>query len=857
MKSFAHRFAQIVVMTFVSVLALAIFLVNAPAQATSNQPMPTFIPIITPIILLPDLRATKLEVTQGVQDLNNSVRLVEYKRTYVRFHVKSNYGTYASNALLQVSGNGSSQWLLPINNTSADKVNVRMLPNRDAIQDSFLFELPSKYRHGNIHLKAIVNLLGNSPNEINTANNVIETDISYEPTPRLDIVVYRLGYNYNGNTYWASQADATQMVDWLKRAYPTASIKIWYRTMWWGTVTKDGDGKFIELTCGLVNQQLATIKALDVFFNPSVPSTARYYALADDGGGFMRGCSWGSDDKVASGPTGDGTWGWDFDGSYGDWYGGHELGHSYGRPHAPFCGASGNAADYPYPNGAISPVSTGNSAVYGFDISTHDIYSPDWADVMTYCDYQWVGSYTYHKLLDHFQTTLGSPWQPFVPFPFGDKIFVIGSLNPEIGEIRMEQPIVLPLDMVSQNEVGTHAIVLRDATGGELARYPFTPMGEDTSDSREENALSFMEVVPVVEGTQSFEIIDLSTEKTLYRMAPGASAPILTEAPIVIPSATGGRIELSWSSKDPDGDELLFWIQFSPDNGRTWVTIPDTTRSTRMSIDLINLPSAPNGGIFRVLATDGLHTTISPESVATIVNDRMADVKILSPNSGLTFVVSETIGFEGEAYDPDTGLLVDEELMWSSDIDGELGTGPSLALSDLSVGLHNITLKSADGASDMIRLIITDQPRVARDKLVVGPERVLAREMTGVPVTISLSIDNYNVENPIDWQVRSDMAGVEFSELKGETPATLIVTITTQTRSTASVTGTLTFESATTSEMIEVPVVIMEQGVVPTVVNFANAPETTTSAVTLTIAALIIALLTMTAFSIWVHRRTL
>ncbi len=37
---------------------------------------------------------------------------------------------------------------------------------------------------------------------------------------------------------------------------------------------------------------------------------------------------------VASGPTGPSTFGWVSDGSYGDWYGGHEHGHTVGRFHA-------------------------------------------------------------------------------------------------------------------------------------------------------------------------------------------------------------------------------------------------------------------------------------------------------------------------------------------------------------------------------------------------------------------------------------------------------------------------------------------------------------------------------------------
>ena len=45
----------------------------------------------------------------------------------------------------------------------------------------------------------------------------------------------------------------------------------------------------------------------------------------------------------------------DVDGSYADWYGGHELGHSFGRRHPGFCYEnSRDDPNYPFPNGQIS-----------------------------------------------------------------------------------------------------------------------------------------------------------------------------------------------------------------------------------------------------------------------------------------------------------------------------------------------------------------------------------------------------------------------------------------------------------------------------------------------------------------------
>ena len=65
----------------------------------------------------------------------------------------------------------------------------------------------------------------------------------------------------------------------------------------------------------------------------------------------------------------------------------HELGHSWGRSHAP-CGVNGSTdPNYPYP--------AGNIGVYGFDVATTTLYPPSTAEVMSYCHPQWISDYTY------------------------------------------------------------------------------------------------------------------------------------------------------------------------------------------------------------------------------------------------------------------------------------------------------------------------------------------------------------------------------------------------------------------------------------------------------------------------------
>jgi hypothetical protein len=130
--------------------------------------------------------------------------------------------------------------------------------------------------------------------------------------------------------------------------------------------------------------------------------------MVSDGGFFMRGKAAGipaapDPSVVASGPTGPDTWGWDFDGSYGDWYGGHELGHTFGRKHPGFCGETQDDLDgYPFAGGSLADA---EDSFCGFDVGDpllgvgrSVLPGLDWHDVMTYCDQEWLSPYTYQAI---------------------------------------------------------------------------------------------------------------------------------------------------------------------------------------------------------------------------------------------------------------------------------------------------------------------------------------------------------------------------------------------------------------------------------------------------------------------------
>ncbi|MDX1675603.1 MAG: Ig-like domain-containing protein, partial [Longimicrobiales bacterium] len=68
---------------------------------------------------------------------------------------------------------------------------------------------------------------------------------------------------------------------------------------------------------------------------------------------------------------------------------------------------------------------------------------------------------------------------------------------------------------------------------------------------------------------------------------------------------------------------------------------------------------------------------------------------ILSPDDGATFTAGESITFQATASDPEDGSLTGSRVVWSSSLDGQLGTGTSLVAS-LTAGNHTVTVTATD-----------------------------------------------------------------------------------------------------------------------------------------------------------------
>ncbi|MCK4723899.1 MAG: S8 family serine peptidase, partial [Dehalococcoidia bacterium] len=114
------------------------------------------------------------------------------------------------------------------------------------------------------------------------------------------------------------------------------------------------------------------------------------------------------------------------------------------------------------------------------------------------------------------------------------------------------------------------------------------------------------------------------------------------------------------------------------------------------------------GGSFSTTLSEGQHTitasvtdsdgnTGSASISVAVVNDAPV-VTILQPDDGATFDSGASITFEGTASDTEDDDLT-ASLVWTSSIDGEIGTGGSFSTTLLSDGNHTITAEVTDSGA--------------------------------------------------------------------------------------------------------------------------------------------------------------
>ena len=160
-------------------------------------------------------------------------------------------------------------------------------------------------------------------------------------------------------------------------------------------------------------------------------------------------------------------------------------------------------------------------------------------------------------------------------------------------------------------------------------------------------------------------------------------------------SLSGSVATACWEGLDDDGDDLTYTVLFSSDAGSSWQTLTSGLSGSEFDLPLDDLPGTDQG-LLRVIVSDGVHTGEDESDGTFSVEGKAPQAFIISPDEGSRYNPGQQVTLMGEGYDVEDGILGDGALSWSSDLQGDLGIGRHLAVTDLYTGTHGIALRVAD-----------------------------------------------------------------------------------------------------------------------------------------------------------------
>jgi hypothetical protein len=260
----------------------------------------------------------------------------------------------------------------------------------------------------------------------------------------------------------------------------------------------------------------------------------------------------------------------------------HELGHNFGRLHAPCGNPSGVDGQYPYSGATIG--------VFGYDILSGLAKQSSLRDLMSYCDPSWISDYTYRSILDfrsQFYPGTGSAMQGAGASQRG--LLVWGRI--EGGRLVLEPAVEVDAPASLPTRGGSHRVEGFGPNGETLFSFSFA--GERVADSDNPDDQSFAFVVPMTQlrGVELSRIrFAARGNQVEQRSAGGGATPAAQRT-------AAGRVRVTWNAsrarlamiRDARTGQILSFDRRGDVDVRTTsddieVTLSDGVKSTRSRI---------------------------------------------------------------------------------------------------------------------------------------------------------------------------------------------------------------------------------------------------------------------------------
>jgi len=735
-----------------------------------------------------------LEVTQAVQDLINSVPLIEGKTTYVRAHICSKSSQPVRIAAQLKGFRGGSELtgspLKAINPDAALIAKPKSLARRANLSDSLNFRLPPQWLSGavELHLVAEANDIEyRDPAEPDGEPNDGVVRLAFEPAAELEVKLVAVRWtDASGAVHSPTLQDLFELAMRLRAAYPISRIN-WSHGLLNVPWSVAPDVRAVTLLLGAVR--------VNDGCTDSAACRRLYYGVVVDGSeNQTKGIAVDISKPVASGYMSADPWDWTRN------LHAHELGHCFGLYHPVHsrytppgptrdklgpCGEQAPASepDFPYvyminehDRVTIGPMDLGEQQlIYGLDTHGMEVADPrEHFELMSYCgeksgQWQWVSDITYKRLLNSINNTFGSSAGGQTgPANAGrqDYLLVRGRVDFDTDSVEF-----LPFVLVSNLWVppepspGDYSLELLDGANQPVVTISFEPD-------------RFIPGWPVEDSAIGCFIIAVRADPNIRRAAVYHNGTLLTttaasaNAPAVrVVSPNGGEIldqqqvVLRWSGNDRDTDTLTYTVQYSWDGGCTWETLAVDWPDTEYQIDRSLLRQTRNG-LIRVTASDGFNTAVDQSDAEFTVPNNAPELFIVAPKTEALFTGKQAVFFEAVAQDREDNQVSASNLQWVSSLDGSLGTGDvfNLGADELSEGKHSITVTATDsGGLSSSKSVKINVFRVSCDLNLdgvvdLGDYAVFSEQWLGPPAVPSADIAPDSKDGVVDFRDLSILA---------------------------------------------------------------------------------------------------
>lgn len=676
-----------------------------------------------------DIWVTGMEITQSTQTPGNEIPLIGFKKTAVRVYVQSNENGNGpwdnTGAQLTVSSLNGTYEGSPISSHTYSAVNgsyglitvSQRDTNRNNLEHSYLFILNAEQtapgqRKLEFKILPPSGSSGSKP-EMNPDNDTLSKVITFQDALYYGVygLLFSDRYDFPSFTPAAPFSNFEQHRKFTENVYPVSRFFI-YRYL---------DNAVRPPTFDSLPdaRRWASRIAAD---NPAPTGTpgCRFYLLQS-----WNTCSCGLTTNYSEGQDNTG------DMSEGRVMA-HELGHGLGRQHTPdlCCDPTYGPWDYstPSPTGAIMR-QYGIKTYDGFEVipPTHWRGNDTTYDFMSYNNPQWISPYTYCGLMNTIsggrircasgieRSTIYNPdifehitqvnncygcnmdlsaggiaMQYSLNKSSESYIYISGKLNNDgTAFFYPFESLDFMNNATTEAQEKHYKIAFEDRDGKTIDEFLFEPISQDVDKSR---SRFFSITLPFNKNTERIKLF--RDNKEIASRSKSPNIPVLDISSLSGLTELKGIQTLSWSGTDADGDHLIYSIDYSTDNGNSWMPLRVLLSSPLAEINADYLPGTTQG-LLRVKVSDGFNTVSSQINHVINVSKKNPEITLLplitSGNESRPLIA------EASAFDSEDGSITNEtSYIWTSDKDGEIAKGHWAVLTNLSSGKHILTITATD-----------------------------------------------------------------------------------------------------------------------------------------------------------------